>query len=229
MQMHVGTSGFQYDQWKGDFYPEDIKKPDMLAYYANRLGAVEINNTFYRMPRAGTLESWSDQVSDGFQFVLKVSRKITHFKRLEDVEEELDYLLKTVPALGAHLGPLLFQLPPKCPKRIDRLAATLRQLPQKTKAAFEFRDPRWLEDDVFTLLDDHDCALCLSDTDDEPIEHLTSTATWGYVRLRADDYTEEQLAHWVTRLESVGWADVYVFFKHEDRGPALAKQLSEIG
>lgn len=229
MQLHVGTSGFQYDQWKGSFYPEDIKKPEMLGYYAHKLGAVEINNTFYRMPRASTLQSWAEQVPESFKFVLKVSRKITHFKRLQEIDEELGYLLKTVPAMGDRLGPLLFQLPPKCPKHIDRLAAALRQLPATIRAAFEFRDPRWLEDDVFKLLRDHDCGLCVSDTDEAPIEQLTSTATWGYVRLRAENYTEDQLALWISRLHEPDWTEAYVFFKHEEQGPDLATRLNQMG
>ncbi|MEM8680567.1 MAG: DUF72 domain-containing protein, partial [Planctomycetota bacterium] len=115
---------------------------------------------------------------------------------------------------------------PRCPKRIERLATTLGLLPESVKAAFEFRDERWLEDDVFDLLRDHDCALCVSDTDDAPLESLPSTATWGYVRLRADHYTEDQLQAWQTRLESSSWHDAFVFFKHEAHGPVWAMKLA---
>ncbi len=229
MRIFVGTSGYSYAEWKGAFYPQDLPAKQMLAYYAQRLAAVEINNTFYRLPKRSVLEGWSAQVPDGFRFALKASRRITHIKRLVDAESETEYLLRTVQALGAKLGVILFQLPPYLRKDLPRLEGFLGLLPRGARASFEFRHPSWFDEDVFALLRDRDCALCVADTD-EQAPAVTSTAGWGYLRLRRSAYPDAELRQWVERLQAQAWDRAYVFFKHEDEGagPRLAARLCEL-
>ena len=229
MRLRVGTSGYSYKEWKGSFYPEKIKPPEMLAYYAGRLDTVEINNTFYRMPRENVLQTWSDQVPEDFSFVLKASRRITHQKKLVDAGEELDYLMRTSAVLGARLGPMLFQLPPWFKKDTGCLKDFLAQLPSGRQAAFEFRNPSWFDEEVYATLSDGGAALVVSDqkTADPP---LVATAGFGYFRLRDDGYGEEQLLGWAKRIAGQPWEQVHVFFKHEDdgAGPAMAEQFREL-
>jgi uncharacterized protein YecE (DUF72 family) len=227
MDLFVGTSGFSYKEWKGSFYPEKIPAKEMLAYYASRLPAVEINNTFYRLPQKSMLENWRDQVPPGFRFSVKASQKITHFKRLNGVASETTYLLDTAAALGDRLGPILFQLPPNMKKDLARLASFLEGLPVGTKATWEFRHPTWLEDDVLELLASKNNALCISDTDDMPVNHVDKTADWGYLRLRRVNYTVENLTEWLERVRDQHWQEAFVFFKHEDEGtgPRLAGEF----
>jgi uncharacterized protein YecE (DUF72 family) len=202
----------------------------MLAYYATRLPAVEINNTFYRLPQKSVLENWREQVPESFRFSVKASQRITHFKRLNGVLDETKYLLETAAALGDRLGPVLFQLPPNMKKDLDRLQNFLETLPAGTKAAWEFRHPTWLEDDVLQLLSRYNHALCISDTDDLPVNHVDKTADWGYLRLRRVNYSPENLAEWFQRVQDQAWNDAYVFFKHEDEGtgPKLASEFLKL-
>jgi len=232
MKLYAGTSGFSYKEWKGPFYPEKIKNDEMLAYYASKLSTVEINNTFYRMPRASVLEGWAEQVPENFRFVLKASRRITHFKRLNDTGELLGYLFETTAVLDDRLGVVFFQLPPNFKKEIEKLGAFLDELPGNVKAAFEFRHPSWQCDAVNELLRARDHALVLADVDDEDREtgidsEIISTANWGYLRLRRDSYSDADLADWARRIQSQGWSDSFVFLKHEDRGPQFAATLLE--
>lgn len=229
MVIRAGTSGFSYKEWKGDFYPEDLAASDMLSYYASRLPAVEINNTFYRMPKAGVLESWAEQTPESFRFVLKASRRITHFKRLDDVDEDVRYFLETAGTLGARLGAVLFQLPPNFKADLDRLAAFLDLLGAPERTAFEFRHPSWNAEGVAELLTERGAALVTADTDEEAGE-ITRTGPLGYLRLRRTNYPAEQLADWGTRVRDAGWADAYVFFKHEDEaaGPRMAEAFMEL-
>jgi uncharacterized protein YecE (DUF72 family) len=230
MRFYVGTSGYSYKEWKGSFYPEKLPQKDMLSYYAQRFSTVEINNTFYRMPKASVVESWAQQVPESFRFVLKAPQKITHFKRLKDTKEETDYLIQVASALKDRQGPLLFQLPPNLKRDLPRLEEFLSFLGGKARAAFEFRHESWLDEEVFKLLRDNSCALCLADTDDVPCDNLVCTAGWGYVRLRREGYTDQQLGDWIKRLRSQGWDQAYVFFKHEDAGigPKLAARFLEL-
>jgi uncharacterized protein YecE (DUF72 family) len=230
MRFFVGTSGYSYKEWKGTFYPEKLPQKEMLSYYATRLSTVEINNTFYRMPKASVLESWAGQVPEGFRFVLKASQKITHFKRLKDVEEETDYLIRTASVLKGRRGPLLFQFPPNFKKDLPRLEAFLRLVCDGAQAAFEFRHESWFDDEVFDCLRANSCALCAAAVDDAPSADLVGTADWGYVRLRRESYTDEDLKQWIKRLKSQGWGEAYVFFKHEDAGagPKLAARFMEL-
>jgi uncharacterized protein YecE (DUF72 family) len=227
MNLQVGTSGFSYKEWKGSFYPEDLPAKEMLAYYSSRLPAVEINNTFYRMPQKSMLENWKEQVPAHFRFSLKASQRITHFKRLNEVSAETNLLIETAGALGDRLGVVLFQLPPNMKKDLERLKSFLEVLPATVRATFEFRHPAWLEDDVLELLSTKNHALCISDTDEMPATHIDRTADWGYLRLRRVKYSKKVLKDWLERIHAQKWSDTYVFFKHEDEatGPKLAAEF----
>jgi uncharacterized protein YecE (DUF72 family) len=221
MQVHVGTSGYSYREWRGSFYPEDLKNADMLRFYAERFPCVEVNNTFYRMPKAAILEGWADQVPPGFLFVLKASQQITHRKRLKEAREPLDYLLKTASVLGERLGPVLFQLPPYFKKDVARLRDFLALLPEGRPFAFEFRHETWADDEVRDALRERNAALVCADTEDfgEDGAPIVSTADWGYLRLRRCDYSDGELAPWAHRIRAQPWQRAFVFFKHEDDRP----------
>jgi uncharacterized protein YecE (DUF72 family) len=225
----TGTSGFSYKEWKGSFYPEDLPDSGMLRYYASRLPAVEINNTFYRMPRAALLESWAEQVPDGFAFALKASQQITHRKRLQEAGEAVSYFLSVATTLGDRLGPVLFQLPPNFKKDVPRLRDFLALLPPASRSAFEFRHESWFDDEVFDALRSAGAALCWAE-DEELSTPTRPTAGWGYLRLRRQDYGETELASWADRIRDQSWSDAYVFFKHEEEGtgPRLAERMRSL-
>lgn len=226
----AGTSGYSYKEWKGVFYPEDLPDREMLKFYSEHLPTVEINNTFYRMPKTEMLEIWAEQVPANFQFILKASRKITHIKRLKECEEETEYLFKTSAILGKQLGVILFQLPPFLRKDAPRLKNFLKLIPKKLKATFEFRHGTWFDDEIYDILKQKSCALCFSDTENNKLEKLVSTAPWGYLRLRKPDYSEAELINWIKRIKTQDWDQVFVFFKHEDEGagPKMAKHFLEL-
>jgi uncharacterized protein YecE (DUF72 family) len=226
----AGTSGYSYAEWKGSFYPEKIKPADMLAYYAERLPAVEINNTFYRMPKKSVLESWARQVPDGFRFSIKASRRITHFKRLKDAGEELGFLLGNVEVLADRLGVLLFQLPPNLRCDLERLDAFLALLPGAVPAAFEFRHESWRNDAVYERLRARGIAVVAVDSEDEERADVVAGASFGYLRLRRPDYDRAALAAWALEVARQGWETAFVFFKHEDEGagPRLAAEFLEV-
>jgi uncharacterized protein YecE (DUF72 family) len=229
MQFYVGTSGYSYKEWKGTFYPEDAKPQDMLRLYAERLSAVEINNTFYRMPSEKMLLGWAEQVPDGFSFALKASRRITHHQRLRDSGDSLRYLLQTSGVLGEKLGPMLFQLPPNLSKDTPRLAEFLALLPNRWPVAFEFRHSSWFADDVYDALRSRGAALVVADTNDVDSPALVPTAGFGYLRLRREQYDDDQLGRWVARIAEQPWEKTWIFFKHEDEGagPWLAARFNE--
>ncbi len=228
MRVLPGTSGFSYREWKGSFYPEDLPATGMLGYYASRLPAVEINNTFYRMPRAELLQSWAEQVPDGFSFALKASQQITHRKRLKEAEEAVGYFFQVATTLGDRLGPALFQLPPNLKKDLPRLSDFLAALPPASRSAFEFRHESWFDDEVFAALRSAGAALCWAEDEDLSTPRV-ATAGWGYLRLRRPDYTDADVVSWADRIREETWSDAYVFFKHEDEGtgPRLAERMRE--
>jgi uncharacterized protein YecE (DUF72 family) len=230
MNLYVGTSGYSYKEWKGSFYPEKLAAKDMLPYYASKLKAVELNNTFYRMPQPSMVESWKTQVPEDFRFSVKAAQRITHFKRLKDAGAETKYMLETVSALEDRLGVVLYQLPPNMKKDLERLETFLKELPANPPAAFEFRHPTWFDDDVLRLLRDQNRALCISDTDDLPVSYIDKTADWGYLRLRRVSYSAADLSEWISRIGKQEWKTTFVFFKHEDEGtgPKLASQFIEL-
>lgn len=227
MKLWAGTSGYSYKEWKGIFYPEDLPDKEMLKFYAQQLPAVEINNTFYRMPKADMLKGWAEQVPASFQFILKASRKITHIKRLKECEDEAEYLFKTAATLGKRLGVILFQLPPFLRKDAPRLKNFLKLIPKKLKAAFEFRHETWFDNEIYDCLSEKSCALCFSDTENNKLADLVSTAPWGYLRLRKPDYSEKELIAWTKKIKAQEWDQAFVFFKHEDEGagPRMAKHF----
>lgn len=231
MNIYAGTSGFAYKEWKGPFYPEDLPEAEMLEFYAERFRTVEINNTFYRMPKPALLEQWATRVPKEFRFVIKASRQITHLKRLKDVGDSVAYLLKVTGSLQPHLGPLLFQLPPFLKKDAARLHEFLSLLPADQRAAFEFRHQSWFDTEIFDLLRDHRAVLCLAEAENDLDIPFVSTADWGYLRLRRPDYGDADLKEWIERLRQQQWREVYVFFKHEDEGkaPMMAKRFLELG
>lgn len=231
MELHVGTSGYSYKEWKGSFYPEDLPTKDMLTYYGERLNAVEINNTFYRLPKASVLENWAEQVPEAFRFSIKASRRITHFTRLkEEAREPTEYLLSTITSLGQRLGVLLFQMPPNLKKDTPRLEGFLSVLPEGTPAAFEFRHDSWKDDEVYQALAGRNMAFVCADTDEGEDEPLVRTASWGYLRLRRPDYDDADLGRWAEHVAALGWERAFVFFKHEEEGagPRLAGRFVEI-
>ena len=231
LNIRIGTSGWNYTQWRGSFYPSDMRPAGMLAYYAARFSTVEVNNTFYRMPRATVVEGWAAAVPAGFSFVLKAPQRITHFARLRDVDDPVRFFCDTARLLGPRLGPLLFQLPPNFKVDTGRLADLLALLPPDLRAAFEFRNPTWFTEEVYTRLAARNAALCIADND-EGATPAVATADWGYLRLRATGYTDEDLRAWLATMHRIGerWRDAYVFFKHEEKGtgPALGARLAKL-
>jgi uncharacterized protein YecE (DUF72 family) len=230
MKIHIGTSGFGYKEWKGKFYPAKIDPKEMLRYYSERLGAVEINNTFYHMPTEGILTSWAEQVPDNFIFAFKAPQVITHLKQLMNVSEETDYLFRTLSILGTKLGPVLFQFPKSFHINQPALEAFLSLIPSNISCAFEFRSPSWIDAEIIAMLHKKGCSLCIEDTDENPAEKIIKTATWGYLRLRRSDYTDADLSQRLERISSQQWKKAFVFFKHEDeaKGPEMALRFREL-
>ncbi|MCB1327813.1 MAG: DUF72 domain-containing protein [Leptospiraceae bacterium] len=226
MKLFVGTSGYAYKEWRGHFYPEKLKEADMLEYYGKQLSTVEINNTFYRMPKEEVLLGWAKKVPASFRFTLKASRRITHQLRLRDCADPLAYLLKTAAVLDKKLGALLFQMPPNLKLDLERLQEFLDLIPKKTRAAFEFRHLSWFDDAVYDELKKRNFALCYSDGEVEG-EPFVSTADWGYLRLRQESYDEDALKSEADRIKATAWKSVYVYFKHEEAGigARLAKKF----
>ncbi|HVU02632.1 MAG TPA: DUF72 domain-containing protein [Polyangiaceae bacterium] len=226
MAIRTGTSGFSYKEWKGLFYPEDLPDKKMLSFYSTRLGTVEINNTFYRMPKPELVAAWAAEVGPDFRFVLKAPQRITHRERLVGSEESLSRFFQAAGVLGDRLGAILFQLPPFEKKDVGKLAAFLALLPAGTRAAFEFRHPSWFEEDTYAALRERNAALVGGDAEDAAKSPpLVPTASFGYLRLRADEYTDGGLEDWAKRILAQPWKEAFVFLKHELRGPEFAEKL----
>jgi len=228
MAIWVGTSGYNYPEWRGSFYPEKMATTKMLAFYAERLSTVEINYTFYHSPKPDILAGWSRQTPPGFRFTLKAPKRITHDARLRDCAESLKYFVDTAATLGSKLGMLLFQLPPFFKKDLAVLDGFLGGFPPETRAAFEFRHSSWLSDDVFERLRARNLTLCIADSEKmtTPVE---ITADHGYFRLRDEGYTPGDIEQWARTIQekTSRCRDVYVYFKHEEagKGPQFARQL----
>jgi uncharacterized protein YecE (DUF72 family) len=226
----IGTSGYNYPEWKGSFYPADLPAAKMLPYYAARFPTVEINYTFYRMPTEKLVGGWAEQTPSPYRLTLKAPRRITHDSRLKNAGELTSRFCLAASTLGDKLGALLFQLPPNLKKDLPLLEAFLGELPARVTAAFEFRHPSWLDDEVFARLASRNIALCVADSEklSTPV-HVT--ADYAYFRLRDEGYTPDDIARWAETIarETSACKDVYVYFKHEEqgKGPEFAKLLME--
>lgn len=219
----VGTSGYNYPEWKGSFYPQDLPAAKMLPFYAERFPSVEINATFYRMPTPKTVAGWAGQVPSTFRFTLKANRRITHDKRLKDVGDSVDFFVKTARELGPQLGALLFQTPPNLTCDLGRFDAFLATVPDGVQAAFEFRHDSWLDEEVYARLRARNFALCVADTEERSVP-VVATADFAYLRLRDEGYDEAALRTWTALAQdlSTRCRDVFVYFKHEDAGTGAA-------
>ncbi|TNF88090.1 MAG: DUF72 domain-containing protein [Gammaproteobacteria bacterium] len=222
IEIRAGTSGYSYKEWRGAFYPSELHSDEWLSYYASRLPAVEINNTFYRMPRSHVVETWRDSVPDDFRFVIKASRRITHQKRLKDVEEPMGFLLGRAEILGGKLGALLFQLPPNMSINAERLRSFQALIPKELPVAFEFRHPSWQDEAVYEALSERGHALVVTHDDSEgarearALELLPGPLT--YLRLRGSSYAPAALRRWRDKVLASSSERAFVFFKHEDDG-----------
>lgn len=223
----AGASGYSFKEWQGNFYPDKIKPDAMLEWYAQRLPTVEINNTFYQMPKVAVLEKWAHATPPDFRFAIKASRRITHDARLkaDAAADSVAFLYGNLETLGEKRGPVLFQLAPFQKKDLARLREFLQLLPQGHLAAFEFRNASWFDDDVYALLREAGAALVLSEREDNAPPPLVQTAPWGYLRLRLEEYSEDELKRWAERIAAVGWSEVFVYFMHEPTAPAYAQTL----
>ena len=230
MRLYIGTSGYSYAAWKGKFYPERLPAKEMLAYFAERFPTVEINNTFYRMPTPSVMEAWAAQVPAAFRFAIKAPRRITHDRRLANVNEDVARFLDVTSTLTERRGPLLFQLPPNFRRDDDRLGDFLALLPANVRVAFEFRHASWFDTGVYALLSKHRCALGVTEMDETAATPVVATAAFGYARLRRTEYSDAELTEWLARLKHLNCSETYVYFKHEDdaRGPEFASRLRSL-
>jgi uncharacterized protein YecE (DUF72 family) len=226
----VGTSGYNYPEWKGSFYPSDLASAKMLPYYAARFPTVEINYTFYRMPTEKLVAGWAAQTPAPYQLTLKAPRRITHDSRLKDADDSVARFCDVAVTLGDKLGTLLFQLPPFLRKDLALLDGFLPQLPAGIRAAFEFRHVSWLDEDVFGRLASKNLAVCIADSE-KLSTPVRITADYAYFRLRDEGYTAEDIKHWAESIASStgGCKDVFVYFKHEEsgKGPEFARLLMD--
>ena len=232
MKLLAGTSGYSFKEWKGTFYPADLKSDQLLGFYATKFPTLEINNTFYRLPKEKVLLEWASQVPEQFTFALKASQRITHYTRLKpESADPLAFLLKNTTVLGNRLGPILFQLPPNLKKDLDRLRNFLTYLPSDRRYTFEFRHESWWDEDVFSTLRDRDIAMCISEQAELKCP-VVSTASWGYLRLHKLDYDQSALEAWAKCVTGQPWSEAYVYFKHDEgigSGPPAVEAFVRAG
>jgi uncharacterized protein YecE (DUF72 family) len=231
MRIHIGTSGYNYPEWRGTFYPDPFPASKMFGYYSQRFMTVEINATFYRMPTANMTTAWREQAPDGFVYALKAPRRITHDARLKNCEDVVKFFCDNARMMESRLGTLLFQLPPNFKADAERLKTFLQWLPADLRAAFEFRHDSWLTDEIYALLAERGVALAIADFGDKTTP-LQRTAKHGYFRLRDEGYTPKDLERWAEAVMACekDWDDAFVYFKHEEegKGPEFARAFSEI-
>jgi uncharacterized protein YecE (DUF72 family) len=222
---HVGTSGWQYDDWRGAFYPDDLAQRKWLEFYATHFRTVEVNNSFYRLPEHESFRRWRDQTPSGFIVTVKASRFITHLKRLKDPEEPVALLWERATGLGDRLGPVLFQLPPRFQVDVGRLRRLLSALPAGMRPAFEFRDTSWYTDEVFLLLDGAGAALVWPDRPGvRPT--LPVLGGWLYVRFhqgttRGPGYRRDKLDRWASRIAAADAQEAFIYFNNDPTGAAI--------
>jgi uncharacterized protein YecE (DUF72 family) len=230
MNIWIGTSGYNYPEWKGSFYPEKLPSAKMLPYYAERFPTVEINYTFYRAPNEKILDGWNRATPEQFKLTLKAPKRITHDRRLRDCGDLVRQFLETAATLGPKLGALLFQLPPNLKRDVALLDAFLETFPPRVCAAFEFRHESWFDDETYERLRARNLALCLADSE-RLSTPVVATADYGYFRLRDEGYTPDDIARWgdVMRERASAWREVFVYFKHEEegKGPEFARLLMQ--
>ncbi len=224
--IRAGTSGYSYKPWKGVFYPEGLPDARMLEFYAGELPAVEVNSTFYRMPTAGLVDRWVENTPPDFRLVLKASRRLTHRKKLEPPADALAYMFDVTERLGERLGAHLFQLPPYAPQDVAALRDFLASVPAGHRVAMEFRHESWLADATYEALHEFDAALVIADGGKLDVPRV-STASWGYLRLRGEQYEPSEIAEWAAWIQGESWDEAFAFFKHEDAGvsPQRARDL----
>ena len=226
--VHIGTSGWHYKQWIGDFYPPRFPPAKMLAWYAREFHTVELNNSFYRLPEEKTFKDWASRVPPGFLFAVKASRFLTHIKRLKDPEAPIKLFLSRARHLGPRLGPVLFQLPPKWKADLGRLREFLELLPREHSYAIEFRDDTWYGQEIYDLLQRHNVAICIHDWHSLKWPREL-TASFSYVRFHgtggryAGNYPDHQLNKWANKIQN--WATqlnhIYVYFNNDVGGHAI--------
>lgn len=228
-KVHIGTSGWAYPSWKPDFYPAKTPSSKFLDYYATQLNCVEVNYTYRARPAVKTLQNWALATPDGFTFVTKAHQRITHIKRLTDVEQDVDAFYASLQPLlhPRKLGPALFQLPPNLKADADRLAKFLKALPKDAPAAIEYRNPSWFNEETYSLMRDHNVALCIAESDELRVPEVF-TANFAYYRLRKSDYSDSEIAEIEQRLRAAAQErEVYAFLKHEEtpEGAINARKL----
>jgi uncharacterized protein YecE (DUF72 family) len=227
--LYLGTSGFAYDEWKGPFYPADLKNTEMLSFYSTRFPSVEINYTFRRSPTEKTLSAWVERTPESFRFALKAHQRITHTLRLANADESVSIFLDRVRVLGERLGPILFQCPPSLQYDRRLIESFLAYLPPTHRYAMEFRHPSWEEGRK--ILQEQGTAWCVAETDEKETGEL-SWEPFGYLRLRKEEYSDDELHGWSKRIQETLAAgrDVYCYFKHEEKGtgPAQAERLRQV-
>jgi uncharacterized protein YecE (DUF72 family) len=228
--LRIGTSGYQYNHWKGVFYPENLPKKRWFALYAAHFDTVEINNTFYRLPQGHTFTAWREQAPPGFCYALKFSRYASHLKRLKDPQEPIARFLDRATRLQGFLGPILVQLPPRWNVDVNRLADFLNAAPGTYRWAIEFRDPRWLRDEIYTLLRRHNAALCINDL--IPGHPHQITADWVYLRFHGVSHggnyptqTLRALAREIMPYLANG-LDVFAYFNNDTHGYAVHNAMA---
>lgn len=231
MNLWIGTSGFQYAEWKGTFYPEKMPTAKMLPSYAERLSTTEINYSFHRIPSAKTIEGWYKATPERFKFSLKAPQKITHWAKLRNCGDTMRFFHQVITDLEGKLGPVLFQLPPTMKKDAPLLEAFLTDIPDGMRCAFEFRDASWFDDEIYALLRTKNLALCIADSEKLATPDV-ATADYGYLRLRREDYQKADVERWseVVNAHAREWSDAFVYFKHEDSGigPKLAMEMMNV-
>lgn len=219
MNAWIGTSGFQYPEWKGGFYPADLSAKEMLPYYAERFSSTEVNYTFRSLPSEKTIHNWDEATPAAFRFSFKAPQRVTHFSKLRGCGGILEVFQKAITLAGPKCGPVLFQLPPTFRKDAEVLRAFFQDVPKGLRCAFEFRDAGWFDDEVFEILRSANAALCIAENE-ELATPAVATADFGYLRLRREDYTPAQIKKWAGWIskQSAAWSDAHIYFKHEERG-----------
>ncbi len=229
MEVRIGTSGFQYPEWRGKFYPENLSTAKMLGFYTGRFSTTESHYSFRRIPSENTIENWREKTPPGFFFSLKAPQKITHVAKLRDCREIIEFFWRVTSGLKEKMGAILFQLPATHRRDLPVLEDFLEILPPAMRAAFEFRHESWFTEDVFALLRERNAALCVAESA-ELATPPTATTSFGYLRLRREDYDAARLARWAEWIRAQAWDEVFIYFKHEEKavGPEFARRMQEL-